>query len=350
MIEKESMKIEHHISLQPFNTFGIHVAAERMARIESVETLQAFVREHQAELAAQPPFILGGGSNVLLMDKLQRWVIKVEIFGKRVVQETDNEVFLTVGAGENWHELVRWTLERDFYGLENLSLIPGTVGAAPIQNIGAYGVELKDVFEHLEAVELATGNLKTFAAKDCAFGYRDSIFKKSLKGKYCIAKVTFRLSKQVRLNMKYGAIRQKLLETGKPENEWTPKMVSDVVMAIRSSKLPDPKEIGNAGSFFKNPTIPRQQLEALKVQFPDIVFYELPNDMVKVPAGWLIERAGWKGRRVGNTGMYRFQSLVLVNHGAATGKEVYEHSERVLKSVEAQFGIRLSREVNVIAS
>lgn len=340
------MHIQKNVSLQPFNTFGIQANTQYWFEIKSVDQLQAFIIHDAA--THQPLFILGGGSNILLKNDFTGCVLKMNIWGKSIEQETQTSAWIKVGAGENWHDFVLWALENNYFGIENLSLIPGTVGASPIQNIGAYGVELKDVFHELEAVHLQTGELRTFSHSECQFGYRNSIFKNEFKGQYCITSVTFKLSKTPQINTHYGAIRQKLTETQKPEIEWTPKDVSDAVIAIRSSKLPDPKVIGNSGSFFKNPEVSRDFFVGLKEKFPTIVFYDLPNDMIKIPAGWLIEQCGWKGKVIGNTGTYKNQALVLVNHGNATGEEIYQLSGAILQSVKEKFGIELSREVNVI--
>jgi len=340
------MQIQHHISLQPFNTFGIDAYAKYWLNIETVEQLQAFILQEKSK--HEPIFILGGGSNILLKNNFEGCVLKMNMLQKKVVKESHDSVWIQAGAGENWHDFVLWALEHNYYGIENLSFIPGTVGASPIQNIGAYGVELKDVFYELEAVHLETGAIRTFSHSDCEFGYRNSVFKNELKGQFCITSVTFQLSKQANLNLNYGAIRNQLAILGILEENCTPKNVSDAVIAIRSSKLPDPKVIGNSGSFFKNPEVSQAFFEALQNRFPAIVFYNLPNEMVKIPAGWLIEQCGWKGKIVGNTGTYQHQALVLVNHGNATGEEVYQLSEAILQSVCDKFGIELSREVNVI--
>lgn len=341
-----NINIQNNISLQPFNTFGISAIANQFISIKQSTDLQDLIQSDY--LANRPVFILGGGSNILLKNDFDGIVLKMDILNKNIIQEDENHVWIKVGSGENWHEFVLWSLAQDYFGIENLSLIPGTVGASPIQNIGAYGVELKDVFHELEAINLKTGQSQIFSHQTCQFGYRNSIFKNELKGQFCITSVVFKLSKTPQLHINYGAIQRELEATNIPKNQWTPKMVSDVVIAIRSSKLPDPAKIGNSGSFFKNPTIPLAQFKILQKQFPNIVFYELPNDKIKVPAGWLIEQCGWKGKRVGNTGTYKNQALVLVNHGNATGEEIYQLSSDILASVLDKFGITLDREVNVI--
>ena len=326
-------------SLQPFNTFGLDVKAENLLRFQSEKELITALK-----LPYQPIFLLGGGSNMLLTKDVKGIVLKNEIQGIRIVKKTKKSVLLAIGGGENWHRVVLWCIEKGYGGIENLSLIPGTVGAAPIQNIGAYGVELKDVFIKLEAIELATGKKEVFTKEDCKFGYRESIFKKKRKGAYCITKVYLRLTrKEHTFHTNYGAIQTILAS-----NEPSIKAISDAVIQIRSSKLPDPAVLGNSGSFFKNPEIGRAQFEKLQQQFPAIVFYDLPNGQVKIPAGWLIEQCGWKGKRVGNTGAHAKQALVLVNYGDATGKEVEALAYEILASVKEKYGIVLTPEVNII--
>lgn len=337
------MQIEYNVSLKDYNTFGLEAKAAAFVEVHSVEELQEALRENQGKL---PIFILGGGSNLLLTQDVPFLVIKNAIKGITIVEEAETDLVLAVGGGENWHQLVMKTLDNGLSGLENLSLIPGTVGAAPIQNIGAYGVELKDVFEKLEAVELATGNLQTFDAAACKFGYRDSVFKQELKGKFCITTVFLRLSKKPLINTNYGAIREVLKE--RHIEQPTSRDVSDAVIFIRQSKLPDPAKLGNSGSFFKNPEIERSQFERLQQQFPNIIHYDLPDGRVKIPAGWLIEQCGWKGKRVGNTGSHKDQSLVLVNYGGATGAEVWQLAQDIIASVKEKFGIELTPEVNVL--
>ncbi len=337
------MQIQHNVSLQPYNTFGIDVRAVAFAKASSVDELRAVLRANDGQ---RPTFILGGGSNILLTQDVSLLVIKNELTGIEIIEEDATKAVVAVGGGENWHGFVLWALRKNLGGIENLSLIPGTVGAAPIQNIGAYGVELQDVFVKLEAVELATGELHTFNKADCQFGYRNSIFKNEHKGKFCITKVFLELSRQHQINTSYGAIQRTLED----RNITAPSIqdISDAVIAIRQSKLPDPAQIGNSGSFFKNPEMLRSQFERLQKQFPNIVHYDLPEDRVKVPAGWLIEQCGWKGKRIGNTGAHKNQALVLVNYGGATGQEVWNLAQEIVQSVEEKFGIRLTPEVNVI--
>jgi len=336
------MIILKNYSLKKYNTFGLDVKAASLLKVKSIGDLKQALKFTEESI-----FILGGGSNMLLTQDIKGLVIKNELEGIEVVEEKKSKVVLGIGGGENWHKLVLWTIENNYGGIENLSLIPGTVGAAPIQNIGAYGVELKDVFVKLEAINLQTKRKKTFSKKACQFGYRESIFKKTLKRQYFITKVYLQLTKNKhQLNINYGAIKTSLAE--KEIEQPTIKDISDAVIAIRSSKLPDPAELGNSGSFFKNPEIPRSQFEALQKQFPTIVFYEMPNNMVKVPAGWLIEQDGWKGKKVGNTGAHAKQALVLVNYGNATGQEVKALAFKIIESVKQKFGIQLSPEVNII--
>lgn len=342
-LESEAlMIIKKNYSLKAFNTFGLAAKAENLIKVRSEKELKQVLK-----LSYQPIFILGGGSNLLLTNDIAGLVLKNEITGIEIVEETDDAVVLSIGGGENWHQLVLWTIENDFGGIENLSLIPGTVGASPIQNIGAYGVELKDVFEKLEAINISTKRKKTFKKKDCQFGYRESVFKKKLKGKYFITKVFLKLTKKAhQLNCSYGAIKDILAENGIEQP--TIKAISDAVIAIRSSKLPDPAVLGNSGSFFKNPEIPQAQFDTLQKQFPNIVFYSMPNEMIKVPAGWLIEQCGWKGKKVGNTGAHAKQALVLVNYGNAKGAEVKALAYKIIDSVKDKFGIELTPEVNII--
>ena len=332
--------IHFNHSLQSYNTFGVDVKAKAFVEIDSVSTLEKVLADNTL-----PVMILGGGSNLLFTKDLEALVIRNNILGKNIVKETENFAIIEVGAGENWHQLVLWSLEKKLYGIENLSLIPGMVGAAPIQNIGAYGVELKDVFEKLEALNLGTKKIDVFTNEECEFAYRESVFKKALKGKYCIIKVFLKLSKKPEVNVSYGAIKETLSEMGVLNP--SPKDVSEAVIKIRSSKLPDPEVLHNSGSFFKNPEIDRPTFESLQIKFPEIVFYELPNGQVKIPAGWLIEQCGWKGKRIGSVGCHAKQALVLVNYGGATGQELLDHAHKVIASVKEKFGIELTPEVNI---
>ncbi|MFK7810125.1 MAG: UDP-N-acetylmuramate dehydrogenase [Saprospiraceae bacterium] len=337
-----NFQIKKNQALKKYNTFGLNVKAKAFLPIYSTIQLQKLLNAYTG-----PLFILGGGSNMLLTKDIEALVLHNQIMGQEISRSFKHSVYVRAGGGENWHEFVLWTISQGLGGIENLSLIPGTVGASPIQNIGAYGVELKDVFHQLKAVDLKTGELKTFRHKDCNFGYRDSIFKRKLKGKYFITEVIFKLSLKPKVNISYGAIQQ-VLKDEKIKNP-TIADVSKAVIQIRSSKLPDPKKIGNSGSFFKNPEVSNKVFTKIQKQYPKMPFYDLPNGKVKIPAGWLIEKCGWKGKRVGETGCHKNQALVLVNYGKAKGKDIWAHAERVMADVEKQFGIRLEAEVNVIS-
>ena len=338
------LQIQTDASLKNFNTFGIEANAKYFVEINHKHELPELFLDPQWK--QMPMLVLGGGSNLLLVNDFDGLVVRINIRGieHRV---SHNEVFVEAGAGEVWNDLVNFCITRGYAGLENLSLIPGSVGASPIQNIGAYGVELKDVFHSCQAFEIATGLFKTFTKTDCHFDYRESIFKKELKGKYIIASVKFQLSLTPNFNLKYGAIEQELAL--RHITSPTIKDVAQVVAHIRVSKLPDPSTIGNAGSFFKNPIISADQFKAIQLNFPDIVNYPAANGHVKLAAGWLIEQCGWKGKTVGNTGTWKNQALVLVNHANATGSEVYAFSSQIIDSVYTKFGVRLEREVNIIS-
>lgn len=338
------MELQHNISLKPFNTFGIDANAKAFINISSTTDLKQAVT---SGLFAGKHLILGGGSNMLLSGHFDGLVIKNNLLGISILQETDSHVLLQSASGETWHQLVMFCVDRNWGGLENLSLIPGTVGAAPIQNIGAYGVELIDTFESLTAIDVLSGEERVFAKADCAFGYRTSVFKTIFKGKYFITDVTFKLNKHPETKVSYGAIQDVLAKDGITQPSI--KDVSNAVIAIRSSKLPDPKVLGNAGSFFKNPEIPVSQYEQLKAEFHNIPGYPTHDNLVKVPAGWLIEQCGWKGKRVGNTGAHKDQALVLVNYGGATGQEIMYLAAAIQKSVSDKFGITISPEVNLIS-
>lgn len=336
--------IQQNISLRKYNTFGIDAKAKLFAQVHTEQELVEVF--DQPESKTEQLLILGGGSNMLFVNDFDGLVIKMDIKGISQ-QVTQQSVFLTAGGGEVWNDLVKYSLDQGFTGLENLTLIPGTVGASPIQNIGAYGVELKDVFDHCRAFEIATGTFKTFNFDDCGFGYRESVFKGELKGQYIITEVTFRLATEANLKTHYGAINAELSNRG--IDAPTAKDVSDVVAAIRVSKLPDPTTIGNAGSFFKNPVVSISLFEKLQKQYPDIPNYPAPNNQIKLAAGWLIEQCGFKGKVEGQTGTWKNQALVLVNHGNATGAEVYSFSETIIQSVANKFAVNLEREVNVLS-
>jgi UDP-N-acetylmuramate dehydrogenase len=339
-----------NISLKDYNTFGIEAAAKRFAVFSSADQLASLLEE-----ASQPLLVLGGGSNILLTGDVDGWVLINGIRGIELVDEDDRYLYVQVGAGENWHGFVEYCLGRDWAGVENLSLIPGSVGAAPMQNIGAYGVELKTVFHALEAWDLQDGSVRMFTLNDCRFGYRDSVFKQEYKDRFIILNVTFRLDREPVFHTQYGPIREELEKMN--IRELSIRAISEAVIRIRTAKLPDPAVIGNAGSFFKNPTIPNEQFAALKTRFPDIVGYPDPEGnvtkpaaggMTKLAAGWLIEQCGWKGYRRGDAGVHDRQALVLVNYGHATGKEIYDLGKDVLQSVREKFGVTLEREVNII--
>lgn len=338
------MQIKENQSLKQYNTFGIEVSAKAFIEIFNEEELREVL--FSEDLINQKKIILGGGSNILFTKDFDGIVIKNSIPGIKIVKETDSHVFIEAGAGVVWHELVLYCIERNFGGIENLSLIPGTAGAAPMQNIGAYGQELKDVFYSLRGISLISGETETYFNEDCKFGYRTSIFKKELKDKFVITSVTLVLSKKPEINIEYGAIKNEL-EKLHPE-KITIKDVSDVVIAIRKSKLPDPNEIGNAGSFFKNPVIAEEKYFELKNKYDDIVGYPQGSRQVKIAAGWLIEKAGWKGKRIGEAGSHVKQSLVLVNYGNASGTDILNLARQIKNSVFEKFGIMLEEEVNII--
>lgn len=337
------LQIQENISLKPYNSFGIDVKASYFAEVFSEADLTSLFKNEIVK--SKQLLVIGGGSNVLFTEDYGGLVVKISIKGiqSKVI---DDSVLVTAGAGEVWNDFVNYCVEHHFAGVENLSLIPGTVGASPIQNIGAYGVELKDVFESCTAFEIKTGEIKTFTYNDCHFGYRESIFKRALKGQYIITSVTFRLLSEAKINTSYGAIETELLNRG-IEN---PNIadVSAAVSHIRVSKLPDPSTIGNAGSFFKNPVIEKYEFADIVAKHPDVVHYPTADGKIKLAAGWLIEQCGWKGKVVGQTGTWKNQALVLVNHGHATGTEVYNFSEQIIDSVKSSFGVTLEREVNIL--
>ena len=338
------MNLQSDFPLKELNTFGIDVKARFFARFESVEELQQLLT--LPELQPLEKLVLGGGSNLLFTKNFDGVVLQNGIRGIELLRENEDEVYIKAGGGEVWHDFVLYALRHNYGGIENLSLIPGTVGAAPLQNIGAYGVELKDVFHELEAVHLQTGEVHLFDNATCRFGYRESVFKNELKGQFVVTSVVFRLSKKHTLNTSYGAITTTLQEM--QVQQPSIQDVSAAVCHIRQSKLPDPKQIGNAGSFFKNPEIPLQQFEQLKAQYPHIPSYPVSPGAVKVPAGWLIEQCGWKGKVIGNYGVHKNQALVLVNYGGANGGQVRQLAYDIIASVEEKFGIRLHPEVNII--
>lgn len=330
--------MQKNISLQAYHTFGMPVYAETYTAIHSEEDLQKQIP------LTEPFLILGGGSNMLFTKDFEGLVLHNQIKGIEIIEETEKAVFLKIGGGEIWHDLVLWCIENNYAGIENLSLIPGTVGAAPIQNIGAYGVELKDVFHTLEAVNIQNGSTQIFDLEDCQFGYRNSVFKQELKNQYFITRVTLCLSKQPEFNLSYGAIQHTVDESGEPVSI---RSVSNAVIAIRQEKLPDPKKIGNSGSFFKNPVISQSHFDKLKEQYPKMAAFPMNGKEVKVAAGWLIDSLGWKGFRMGDAGVHEHQALVLVNYGKAKGSEVWALAQDIQAEVKEVYGIDLEAEVNV---
>lgn len=337
------MEIQQNFSLKNYNTFGIEAKARQFVAVHSVAELKTVLKEHQNE----KKFILGGGSNMLLTKDIDALVIHIDLKGKKIIQEDEDFVWIEGQAGENWHEFVLWNIDQNFGGLENMSLIPGNVGTTPVQNIGAYGAEIKDTFVSCEAIHIATQEMKTFSNSECNFGYRESIFKHEVKDQYIITSVVFKLTKRNhKINTSYGDILGELTKKG-IENPGL-KEVSNAVIAIRQSKLPDPKELGNSGSFFKNPIVLKVDFEKIHQKFPEMKFYDVSATEVKVPAGWLIEQAGFKGKRFGDAGVHKNQALVLVNYGNATGQEILEVSKKVQQTVFETFGIQIEAEVNII--
>lgn len=337
------MKTETDFSLKKHNTFGIDAKAKEFVAVHSVDELKEVLRENPTK----KKFILGGGSNMLLTRDIDALVIHIDLKGKKVIREDDDFVWIEAQAGEVWHEFVLYTIGQNYGGLENMSLIPGNVGTTPIQNIGAYGTEIKDTFVSCNALDISTLEMRTFSKEECGFGYRESVFKNAEKDKYIITSVVFRLTKRNhRINTAYGDIQAELAKN----NIGTPtiKDVSNAVIAIRQSKLPDPKELGNSGSFFKNPIIPKAQFDAARAKFPEMKFYPVSDTEVKVPAGWLIEQAGFKGKRFGDAGVHKNQALVIVNYGNATGAEILAVSKNVQQTVLDMFGIAIEAEVNII--
>lgn len=334
---------QNNISLKSLNTFGIDAIAEKFAEVTSVEQLSAIVSKYK------DLFILSGGSNILLTKNISQPVVHLATKGIQRLndQEDSDKVIIKVQAGENWHEFVLWCLSNNYGGLENLSLIPGNVGTSPMQNIGAYGVEIKDVFHELEAMEISSGNIVTFNSSECFFGYRESVFKNVLKGQYIILNVSFKLSRvNHKINDGYGAIKSQLKE----KNITNPSItdISNAVIAIRKSKLPDPKEIGNSGSFFKNPVISMAHFSSLRKDYPDIPNFAVSEDAIKVPAGWLVEQCGFKGKRYGDAGVHKNQALVLVNYNKASGIDILNLAKEIQDKVNEEFAIRLEMEVNII--
>lgn len=350
------MLVENNVALQPYNTFGIVARAQRLAHVRTETDLLELMASADwvADTAAAPPLVLGGGSNLVITGDVKPLVLKVDIAGRRLVEETPKGWLVEGGAGENWHAFVDWTLEQGWPGLENLALIPGSVGASPVQNIGAYGVELQDRFHSLDAIDLHTGKAFTLEAAQCGFGYRDSVFKHvpadekglGLAGRALITRVRFWLPKPWKPVLGYLDLERKMEETGNRNPD--ARQIFDWVVAIRRAKLPDPAVIGNAGSFFKNPTVNEEQCADIIARDPKVVHYPMPDGSIKLAAGWLIDACGWKGKSVGNAGVYERQALVLVNRGGATGGEVMTLARAIQTSVYERFGIRLEPEPVVV--
>ena len=338
------MNIIENNPLLKLNTFGIDVKAKYFTSINTINELIEVTKTNvfkDLEL-----LILGGGSNILFTKDFDGLVILNNIKGKEIIEQNQQSIFLKIGAGENWHELVMYCVDNGWGGIENLSLIPGNTGTAPMQNIGAYGVEIKETFVELEALEISSGKIVKFNNSDCEFGYRESVFKNKMKNQYIILNITLELKKNPVLNINYGDVKA-ILESQNIKNPDI-KEVSNAIISIRQSKLPDPKKIGNSGSFFKNPIVSLNLLELIKKKYPNVVNYEINENEFKIAAGWLIERAGWKGKKFNNYGVHEKQALVLVNYGLANGMEIFELSEKIILDIKDKFGIKLEREVNII--
>ncbi len=344
------MPLLENISLRPYNTFAVNASAGSFGVFHSCDELQSLLSIVKA--SNSQVLILGGGSNILLTKNYDGAVLKNNITGIQKIKEDAEYVYVRAGAGENWHQFVLQCIENEWAGAENLSLIPGNVGASPMQNIGAYGIEIKDIFHELKSFHLNEKTNYTFGLKDCEFGYRESVFKKKYKDQFVILNVTFKLRKEPVYNIGYGAIKEELEKEG--VKQLSIKAISDAVVRIRQSKLPDPKQIGNAGSFFKNPSVPALKFESIQQEFPGIVGYKNADDSVKLAAGWMIEQCGpndtvsWKGYRVGDAGCHAKQALVLVNYGNASGAEINTLADQIEESVKLKFGVELEKEVNII--
>ena len=338
------MNIIENYPLLKLNTFGVDVKAKYFTSINTInELIEATKTNVFKDLEL---LILGGGSNILFTKDFDGLVILNNIKGKEIIEQNQQSIFLKIGAGENWHELVMYCVDNGWGGIENLSLIPGNTGTAPMQNIGAYGVEIKETFLELEALEISSGKIVKFNNSDCEFGYRESVFKNKMKNQYIILNITLELKKNPVLNINYGDVKA-ILESQNIKNPDI-KEVSNAIISIRQSKLPDPKKIGNSGSFFKNPIVSLNLLELIKKKYPNVVNYEINENEFKIAAGWLIERAGWKGKKFNNYGIHEKQALVLVNYGLANGMEIFELSEKIILDIKDKFGIKLEREVNII--
>ena len=337
------MEILENFSLKNYNTFGIEAKAKQFVAVHNVTELKTILQQNKSD----KKFILGGGSNMLLTKDIESLVMHIDLKGKKIIKEDEDFVWVESQAGENWHEFVLWTIDQNLGGLENMSLIPGNVGTTPVQNIGAYGTEIKDTFDSCEAITIENQEIKTFTKAECHFGYRESIFKNEAKDQYIITSVVFKLTKRNhKINISYGDISGELAKNNITNP--TLKEVSDAVIAIRQSKLPDPKELGNSGSFFKNPILLKSDFQKIHQQFPEMKYYEISETEVKIPAGWLIEKAGFKGKRFGDAGIHKNQALVLVNYGNATGQEILDVSKDIQETIFKTFGIHIEAEVNVI--
>ena len=337
------MEIQTNFSLKNYNTFGIEAKAREFVAVQNTTELRCILEQNKSK----KKFILGGGSNMLLTQDIDALVIHVDLKGKKIIKEDDDFVWVESQAGENWHEFVLWTIDQNLGGLENMSLIPGNVGTTPVQNIGAYGTEIKDTFDSCEAMSIENQEMRTFSKAECHFGYRESVFKNEAKDQYIITSVVFKLTKRNhKINTSYGDITAELAKNNITNP--TLKEVSNAVIAIRQSKLPDPKELGNSGSFFKNPILLKSDFEKIHQQFPEMKYYDVSETEVKVPAGWLIEQAGFKGKRFGDAGIHKNQALVLVNYGNATGQEILDVSKNIQETIFKTFGIHIEAEVNVI--
>ena len=337
------MEIQDQYSLKKHNTFGIEAKAKKFIAVHSIDELTQVLHQNKLE----KKFVLGGGSNMLLTKDIDALVIHIDLKGKKIIDENDDFVWVESQAGENWHEFVLWTISQNFGGLENMSLIPGNVGTTPVQNIGAYGTEIKDTFISCKAIDIENQQIKEFSKEECQFGYRESVFKNEQKDKYIITSVVFKLTKKNhKINISYGDIAGELNKNNIVEP--TLNDISNAVITIRQSKLPDPKELGNSGSFFKNPIVLKSEFNAIHKMFPEMKYYDISETEVKVPAGWLIEHAGFKGKRFGDAGIHKNQALVLVNYGNATGQEILNISKDIQNTIFEKFGIRIEAEVNVI--
>lgn len=337
------MEILNNFSLKNYNTFGIEAKADQFVAVHTVPELQTILEQNKSKIK----FILGGGSNMLLTKNIEALVIHIDLKGKKIIKEDDDFVWIESQAGENWHQFVLWAIDQNFGGLENMSLIPGNVGTTPVQNIGAYGTEIKDTFVSCEAMNIENQEIRTFTKEECNFGYRESVFKNEVKDQYIITSVVYKLTKRNhKINISYGDIAAELAK----HNITNPSLedVSNAIIAIRKSKLPDPAELGNSGSFFKNPILLKTDFEKIHQKFPEMRFFDISETEVKVPAGWLIEQAGLKGKRFGDAGVHKNQALVLVNYGNATGQEILDVSRKVQETVFNTFGIHIEAEVNII--